>query len=111
MTRTHSHSSSITVKDLPTRERHYQRHGGDLRGPIKKNGAGKHNWGTIEDEEEMILEDQAAHPDAVLHHDPQDMQHLRVVGRDELEERERAQRVVQVVGEEERKGTEEDVEE
>ncbi|TPX68086.1 hypothetical protein SpCBS45565_g03320 [Spizellomyces sp. 'palustris'] len=51
MTRTHSHSAGPAAA---IHDRHLQRHGGDARGAPKKQGGGKHNWGTADEIQEEL---------------------------------------------------------
>ncbi|KAI8852346.1 hypothetical protein BC829DRAFT_440774 [Chytridium lagenaria] len=68
-------------KEIP-HDRHQQRQGGDIRGPLKKQGGGAHNWGTVEDEEEMVLQDTLNEGMAVGR---EDVKHVRVVSEEEFE--------------------------
>ncbi|KAI8074043.1 hypothetical protein BC940DRAFT_289860 [Gongronella butleri] len=47
-------------KDAPytqNHDRHVARNGADIRGTMKKNGAGQGNWGSYEDEFSFVDED------------------------------------------------------
>ncbi|KAI9006059.1 hypothetical protein BC832DRAFT_465774 [Gaertneriomyces semiglobifer] len=52
MTRTHGHSSGPKAA---VHDRHASRSGGDPRGEVKKNGAGRANWGTATDTDDLPL--------------------------------------------------------
>ncbi|KAJ3181033.1 hypothetical protein HDU85_003735 [Gaertneriomyces sp. JEL0708] len=52
MTRTHGHSLGPKAA---AHDRHTSRSGGDPRGEVKKNGAGRGNWGTATDTDDLPL--------------------------------------------------------
>ncbi|KAJ3101125.1 hypothetical protein HDU97_001650 [Phlyctochytrium planicorne] len=74
-----------TATPIDHQERHHQKNGGDVRGPLKKGGAGKHNWGTAEDDEEMVLEERFEDGQVHAMHDAQQATHVNVVGSEEFE--------------------------
>ncbi|KAJ3126911.1 hypothetical protein HK101_005657, partial [Irineochytrium annulatum] len=57
MTRTRRDPVTLTLSNIPAslHDRHLQRHGGDVRAPLKKNGQGKFNWGSHLDDAQLLF--------------------------------------------------------